>query len=222
MTTPDPQPDDRPPALHLGWWVTIVLFLLIFVLPIERYRPACDGDEGPEFEEGPLRGIYADLVAERLDAQGYFHLRIGDEIYVRRAYPHSILHNNYTSRDYYFRTDDDIRTAMREGRGAHGKPIEPPALGVAALTAARREHAETEAYMEAHGELPPGHSGRNLDCEYIHAFFVAVEDTPPEKRMRIVPRVPLLPMCRDVKRYANRSFDSLCDAVVYGSPETAR
>jgi hypothetical protein len=167
----------------------VAVFLVLFVLPVQRYRPYCGFyNHRPLDLEGPLRPEFADYMEREFKENDFFYLRIGDHLFVRLLYPLKWRANppTYDSLDALaVNTEDKNYKSIFDPKTRWGK--EPPD----AVRHIFEEGLEFIQRYDKRREEAPGdvhYAWRNTAraCYHKYAYVIAVETVPPEKRMQFL------------------------------------
>jgi hypothetical protein len=165
--------------------VSAALLLVVLLVPIEPYRPACGPRRDIRFD-GPMRDYYVDVLSRRLEKADFAHIRIGDRLFVKAVYPLHLV--NFIPRwnlleEFLADMEPFIPKLMAEGYGADGEWREPPR----ALVDHVRKHAPSlkDVPVEEWRDVRdfPGIFHR---CEIIRAAALRIEDMSP----RDLPELP--------------------------------
>jgi hypothetical protein len=165
--------------------VSAALLLVVLLVPIEPYRPACGSRRDIRFD-GPMRDFYVDVLSRRLEKAGFAHIRIGDRIFVKAVYPLYLV--NFIPRwnlleEFLVDMEPYIPDLIARGYGADGERREPPQAFVDIV----RKHAPSlkdvpvEEWRDVR-DFPEIFHG----CEIIRAAALRIEDMLP----RDLPELP--------------------------------
>lgn len=158
--------------------ISAALLLVVLLVPIEPYRPACGPRRDIRFE-GPMRDYYVDVLSRRLEKADFAHIRIGDRIFVKAVYPLYLL--NFIPRwnlleEFLADMEPYIPDLIARGYGADGERREPPQ----ALVDLVRKHAPSLRDVP----VEEWRGVRNFPeifhrCEIIRAAALRIEDMSP-------------------------------------------
>lgn len=168
----------------------LAIFLVLFVLPVERYRPFC----GVHFDlpldlEGPLRPEFADYMEEEFKENGFFYLRIGNHLFVRLLYPLKWRgkRGDFDSlNDLAINTENKSYTYIYDADPSSGRPLPPaaiPRIIVEGKEFIRRYDTRRE---EAPGKVYYAWQNTAYACCHKYAYVIEVESVPPEQRMQFL------------------------------------
>ncbi|HYG85079.1 MAG TPA: hypothetical protein VD978_02370 [Azospirillum sp.] len=120
------------------------LLLIVLFVPVERYRPSCREHWNQINLEGPMREEYIGMLTQDMDREGFSHIRIGNEIFVRVLYPVHLFNHapNWTSLgEFLDNTESKIAAGIAGGYRPDGTRSDPPPA-LAAM------HAKAKALLE--------------------------------------------------------------------------
>jgi hypothetical protein len=167
----------------------VAVFLVLFVLPVQLYRPNCGFyDERSLDLEGPLRPEFADYMEGKFRKYDFFHVRIGNHIFIRLLYPLKwyAKHPGISFVNLILNTENKDFPYVYDEAGSWGKKPPPPAIP--------RIIKEGKAFIQrydAHREDAPGNvhyawDNAAVGCYVKYAYVIEVESVPPEKRMQFL------------------------------------
>lgn len=159
--------------------VSALLLLVVLLVPVEPYRPACGPRRDIRFD-GPMRDYYLDVLSKRLEKADFAHIRIGNRLFVKVVYPLYLV--NFIPRwnlleEFLVDMEPFIARLVALGYGADGEWREPPRILVDLV----RKHAPSLKDV-------PVRDWQDMTtfpdvfhkCEIIRAAAIRMEDMRPE------------------------------------------
>lgn len=199
------------------------LFVVLFV-PVERYRPSCGGMWDPIYFEGSMRDEYVGMLTEALAEEGFFHIRIGNEVFVKLVYPLGFYESQLSARsqwrispigrfetlhEFLINNEWRIAHAISDGYGPGGRRITPPQPLVDALAEYRRLRGDRYTATAWQSGM---HFGGN--CQLLRAAAIRIEDVKPEQLQRFVPHPPHRSQCHHPSEWY---WDLDCGYITHGA-----
>jgi hypothetical protein len=166
-----------------GMFLTVV-FLVLFVLPLHRYRPTCGDFRLP----GPMREKFIKYMEYSFIEGNFFHVRIGDELFIRMYNPlyyfnprpnfnsyDELISNTENKYGYnHFRGWSGERTAWNDFPEAKVARDD----GLAWL----RDHADDDPALHPNAVIVSRDGADG--CTAFYALVIRTESMPPDQRMR--------------------------------------
>jgi hypothetical protein len=180
----------------------VALVVTLIYAPIERYRPSCGGWKVRHYFDGPMRQGFVDKMTEAMADEGFPHIRIGTEIFIRI----------YDGDDFIINNDWKIAEMIGLGYGPGNGRITPPPILVDIMDEARKTIEDDQSLSEMEKKKERGVIFRD-DCELIRAAAIRIEDMAPNDLLRYVPKSPRPPQCTPRNM---RGWRRECGAVVRG------
>jgi uncharacterized membrane protein YhdT len=170
-----------------GMFLT-VLFLVLFVLPLYRYRPTCGEIRFP----GPMREGFVKYMEESFIEGNFFYVMIGDELFIRMYNPLYYFNQrpNFNSYDELI-SNTEKKYGYNHFRGWSGERIawndfpEAKAARDEGL-AWMRDHADDDPAKHPNAVVLPEES--DAYCAKLYALVIRTESMPPDRRLRFLAR----------------------------------
>lgn len=202
------------------WRILYALIAIELFAPVVRYRPSCGDWRNPLYLEGPMREDYAGFMTRAFAEEDFFYIRVGNEIFLRRFYPFHLFNRapKWDTLDMLLaNTEHKVVENVAHGYRPDGsRTVPPPALTAVHAKALALLEEERRRRDEKPGWKPFYIFG--YDCELFQAATIRIEDVPPDRLQRFVPKSPLPPNC---DFFNVRGWNRKCGRVVRGAPGTS-
>ena len=212
------------------WWLLTLAAVLLVVLfvPVERYRPSCGGMWERTYFDGPMRDEYVGRLTEALTENGFFHVRIGNEVFVKLVYPIYFYESflparspwrlspvgSFHSLDHFaINVEWRLVHSIIAGYGPNNTRIVPPQPVLDLLA---RERGQIEADTTVNEETLTWRLDflTRDDCEVARATMIRIEDMRPEELLHYVPKTQRPERCG---WGSDRVWDWRCGDLIRGT-----